>query len=746
MPGTFVSNPPNRWRRRSRGSTTSRRGHFITDADAGVPILTQQFGDALKLVVEVAWGANIAAASGTWAWSDVTRDVLLDDAVELTPGRADESSVTNPAICKFTLDDRANRYSVSPLATNWPNVQRGTPVRVRVVYLGVSYTRFAGYATGFNPSWDETGRIPRSAVTAAGIMQRLSQGNDPLRSPLERALAGASPAPIVYYPLEDGANSTSVYSPLAGARPLTFIDLNFASASGLTGSGPVATWNADSTATFNVSPYTPSQHWEFHWYQKYNQPSSNTQVWKLVTTGTYDTWEVIANSTGTGANTVTVNAYSGGVQTVLVNAVAFPDFYTNWTHVRLILDEVVGTLTWTFECFKLGGLTGALSFGFLLGSAGIVQYGYSPASSALAGIAMGHLSVWAVAPGLNQDAAQTGYTGENSTTRISRLCAEQAVPIVVAGSSNQPMGPQPVSDLVSLLRECEQVDGGVLYDGQDFGISFLNRDHRENRPVAMTLDASAKVLGVGFRPVHDDQTIRNRWTVSRTAGSSATVEQTTGPTGSSVIGLYSDSKTLNTATDTVLADQAGWRVNLGTVPFYRYPTLMISLNAAPSLLAQWLATVLFTRIQITNLGSVALGQSSALVDLVMEGYDEVITSTTWDVVANCSPFDPWTVAVLASDSGDTGEFLCRLDTDGSTCGAAVAGSSSLTVTTPSGPLWTTVADDFPLYVTIGGLQITVTTITGATSPQTFTVDGTTVLKAINNGDAVTVWDETVLGL
>lgn len=106
------------------------------------------------------------------------------------------------------------------------------------------------------------------------------------------------------------------------------------------------------------------------------------------------------------------------------------------------------------------------------------------------------------------------------------------------------------------------------------------------------------------------------------------------------------------------------------------------------------------------------------------------------------------MATLADDSGDAGEFLFRPSAGYSTLVADVApGATSLDVATSDGPVWTTNADDITgLMIEIDGLRIPVTNITGATSPQTFTVDGSAVLKALSAGAAVDVWQPPGIGL
>ena len=66
----------------------------------------------------------------------------------------------------------------------------------------------------------------------------------------------------------------------------------------------------------------------------------------------------------------------------------------------------------------------------------------------------------------------------------------------------------------------------------------------------------------------------------------------------------------------------------------------------------------------------------------------------------------------------------RADTDGSELAADIgAADTTITVTVTDGPLWITgsASPDFPVDILVGGEVMTVTAISGAASPQTFTV-------------------------
>ena len=78
----------------------------------------------------------------------------------------------------------------------------------------------------------------------------------------------------------------------------------------------------------------------------------------------------------------------------------------------------------------------------------------------------------------------------------------------------------------------------------------------------------------------------------------------------------------------------------------------------------------------------------------------------------------------------------------------VAGVASFSVATPSGPLWTTDADDFPLDVIAGGQRVSISSISGASSPQTFTVQasGHTIVYPIPASSMVVVHQPIILTL
>jgi hypothetical protein len=133
------------------------------------------------------------------------------------------------------------------------------------------------------------------------------------------------------------------------------------------------------------------------------------------------------------------------------------------------------------------------------------------------------------------------------------------------------------------------------------------------------------------------------------------------------------------------------------------------------------------------------------VSQIVQGYTETLGVFEHDITFNCSPESPYRIGIL-QDS-----VVGVLDTDGSGLVFGVSASATtLTVGTfaAGSALWTTSAGDFPFDITVGGERMTVTNITGASSPQTFTVIRSinSVIKSQVSGTDVRLWQPMILSL
>ncbi|GAA2543631.1 hypothetical protein [Pseudonocardia hydrocarbonoxydans] len=726
------------------------------------PLLPAALGPDARLAVEIAWGADLMADPATWTWTDITGDVRQDPGISTTLGRGDEASTSQPAATTLTLDNTGARYSLGPQSPNYPNVRRNTPVRVRIDPGDGAYrVVFQGGAVGFTPSWNLAGTDATVTLEAAGTLRRLLQGNTPVISPIRRALLERSDV-VAYWPCEDGPEATVLASGLAGGNPMTYSGApDLASSDAFLASAPLPLLKG-STFTGSVPNHPGSGAVQVRALVEFPTTAQATAgvlvpLLRVYTTGTAARWDLYYEISPTSGNGLISGTVYDRFGTVLADTVGvgynlnIPPLARRWS---LEMVQSGGNINWRFSTITAdsaaaGYTNGPVVTGATVGTVVAVQI--NP-DGILDDVTVGHISVQNAQTSLFDDLAElNAYIGEVTFVRYRRVCAENGIPELVLGDStsfNQPtdrMGPQTVAPVLALLRETESVDQGVLFDGVSAGLRFHSRRYIENRAVVLTVSAGDARLASPFGPTDDDQRTRNRVEAKRAGGSSVVLEDATGPLGVQTIGLYDDSIDVNVQGDEALPLYAGWLLAKGTVEGYRYPTLTVDLLATPDLAAAWLALLPGDRIDVTGLDQVLPGHPEGTLSLLVEGISNEITATTWTGTARCSPYDTWRVGVVATDTGDTGAYVARADTDGCVLAAAApAGSTSISITTTSGPLWTTTADDMPYDLEIAGRRVTVTACSDPTSPQTMTIAPSPT--ALPTGAPVRLWQPARAGL
>ncbi|MCW2919135.1 MAG: hypothetical protein JWN52_7203, partial [Actinomycetia bacterium] len=400
----------------------------------------------------------------------------------------------------------------------------------------------------------------------------------------------------------------------------------------------------------------------------------------------------------------------------------------------------------------------------------------NPNRSDLTGVVIGHITVHNIIQGafVLSDQVQA-FVGETAGDRIQRLCGEEGIQFTAIGASDAvpanatlanghlpanelrwqlldtaAMGPQTAAKLTDLLKECADTDLGILFEPRDaLGLGYRTRTSMYNQTVRLAMTYSNEEIGDALSPVDDDQSTRNDIVVSRPKGSTARAVLQTGalsvqppPDG---VGRYDDSPPANVQADTDLPDQAGWRLHLGTVDEPRYPQITLNLENPAFTASQTLTNGAFM-LEAGDRITVDMPSTWPLPDQISQiaqGFTETIGVSEHTIAVNCSPESPYRIGI-ADDS-----VLGRCDTAGSTLAVDVdATTTTLSVATTSGPLWTTSGAEFPFDVSLGGEVVTVTNITGAASPQAFTVSRSVngVVKAQTAGTDIRLTHPMILGL
>ncbi|MER6235961.1 hypothetical protein ABT185_07775 [Streptomyces clavifer] len=588
------------------------------------------------------------------------------------------------------------------------------------------------------PSWS-----PRFTVDGAdmsvpiqggGILRRLGQGAKALDSTLRRRIPTYSP--LAYWPMEEGETATQAYSPIAGVNPMTVTDVSFASDSSLAGSGPLPTLGAGGRFFGGVRPGANGQ-WQVELVYNLDALPATLTTMLLIRTTRGTTPRILVQIQTNNVRLVGQDA--DGNQVWLVNLTA-PDFVGQWNRLQVMHSTSGGTVTAKIGWVTIGegGLYGQTTYS---GTAGHVTSVEAQPGSALQGMGLGHVSVFAVADLVQAYAlADHGFSGETAGARLVRLAAEEGVPFRLAGAATDqtPMGPQRPDTLVNLLTECEAADGGILYeDRNQLGLVYRGRTTLYNQTPALVLPYSK--IQQPFEPTDDDQRIRNDVTRSRPGGSSARVVREDGPLSVQPppvgVGTYDEAVSVNVDIDDQLEQIAGWAMHLTTWDEPRYKQLRILLHKHPDLIPDVAALDIGSIIRITDLPSY---WPPGPIDLMVEGYREDLTGLAWEILFSCSPAGPWSAGVVESSTSG------RPDTDGCTLtGALTTTATSVAVTSSPGPRWIDSAGYaamFPFDVTVGGEVMRVTACTGTGLAQTFTVTRSIngVIKAHDAGSSLSL--------
>ncbi|GGR80975.1 hypothetical protein GCM10010252_19380 [Streptomyces aureoverticillatus] len=676
--------------------------------------------DPLRVRVELQLGEQ---------WLDITGDVYTESPITITRGRPDEGARTDAGSCVFVLDNTTGRYSPrNPRSDLYGKIGRNTPVRISVQPnpSGPRLVRFVGEIAAWPVTWG-TPHTVRVSVTAAGILRRLGQGAKPFDSTLRRAIP--THEPLAYWPMEDGASATQAASPIEGVGPLLLSGARWAQADSLPSSAPLPTIASAGSVLPMMhgpvpAPTAPLDGWNVQWLYRLDAIPAELRTFMCIrTTGTVATWYF--QSAHLSSRIIGRDAH--GRDVFVQNVGTGNDLFNQWVRVRFLVRQNGPNVEWRLDWIDVGGDAGGYGStypGKIGRPTGVASPpdGYSPL---LDGMALGHISVWPAESTPAYGGAIDAWAGETVGNRMQRLAREEAVPLAYTGrltALGTRVGPQAAATLLDLLQECADADGGILYEQRDaLSLAYRTRAMHYTQAPALTLDYAAREVVAPLEPVDDDQAVRNDITIARTGGSSARAVLETGtlsvsppPAG---IGRYTEQRTLNLHTDDQCAPTAWWALHRGTWDEARYPSVSVALHEAPHLVEQVAAVDVGARAQILN---PPRWLPPERVELLVEGYTEVLGVRTWDVEFSCSPGGPWLVATL-----DDAEYATAAS-DGTELAAPVtAEATTFAVRVVAGPPWPTPeqsGEAFPLDVRIGGEHLVVHAVTApAAGRQTFTV-------------------------
>lgn len=688
-------------------------------------------------------------------WTDITTDVRQSAGVTITRGRSDEQSQAQPQHMTFRLNNRTGKYSPrNPNSTLYGQVGRNIPVRAKID--SGAFTRFYGYIPGIQPEWNENHSDNLIVVEAYGILQRLGQGQPAVSNALRDWVLAQSTL-AAYYPLSGGEETkysqnlapgkTGSFTGSTGAVFKYGVDMGAGwIGTGLeinaTGDTPYLQGTANAAGTNIALDFV---------FQSLALGVLDVQIWPNLDS----IWQLRLNtSADAGTLQVSYNDGNGGITNSTPTG-AIPELQDTELHTcRLELHQTAGPFVDYFVYID-GQLVDTVTgfYSVALTRAPMFRLHYSRFVNQTY-VNVAHFALWADNTAANLPTAQEytdaamAYAGETAVDRLTRVCSDGSIPLSTVGTAaeSMPMGPQFTETRLEQIRDAESTDLGILAERRDAqGLLYLSRTSLYNQTAQFTLAYDSRQVAPPLLPVDDDQFLHNDVTATRREGGSDRYTVDTGslstqdpPTG---VGVYETEVTVNPETDGFLYGIAAWVANIGTLDQARWPSVTVNLNSPG------VGSTLKTNVKGAEIGDLftVTGLSRAFIyvtiSLIIVGYTETITPYVHTITFNCMPAEPYAPGAW-STSASSGTF--RWDTGGSTLNSsATSTATSLSVATATGnALWTTDSAARPFDISVGGERMTVTNVTGASSPQTFTVTRSVngVVKAQSSGTDVRLFD------
>ena len=351
-------------------------------------------------------------------------------------------------------------------------------------------------------------------------------------------------------------------------------------------------------------------------------------------------------------------------------------------------------------------------------------------------------------------AGSTGFSGETTDLRIARVARYGGVPIPLASYFDGPTintvqrynpiqgawtnlspgahlaGTQNMAGRkpLDVMQEAAHTEAMPLYVDRAGFLTIQPSTARQNTTPAWTVNALD--LDPTTQVADDFAYVTNQMTITPNGQAAQTVIGATGSPGRLSQAKYdvADGSQATASLNPVEAQSLGLGyIQLRADPPPRLAPLAIEAATTallPGYGAAWydavLASTISTPVRVTS-APAAVGGGN--YDCLIEGWTETIQAGTHLFQFNVSAIQGPTYQL-------DDVVLGHIDTDGSTLSGSTLSSTALTfqvATTNAGsPLWTTNAGDFPFDILIDAEQITISSITGSSSPQTFNASARSV--------------------
>jgi len=671
---------------------------------------------------------------------------VADNQLSLLPDGSSGTDRFRGEVYAFQLWDGVNDQLKVDLEIGRDGVAGGTTLvdgtgftwtRSGVSSFSNKYYRAVGEVPSWPPTRNLTGSDNYVSIAPTGITRRMDAGNKPVDSALLRFIKDQSP--VECWPLTDGPSSTVAKS-LVGGQDMQILfdpDNDNGDPQKLAG-GSLADWiepviafppESNGTIAGKVPRVATQTHTDIDFFIT-GGGSRSDGGFRIIDEGagtnTDPQIEIFMETYGAGGTvgtlptTWTYRDDNGSSIGLLFSPNPDANIYndTNPHHIRLHFEP--GSSSTLVELYVDGAFVtnGTLAFG--MQPIKTIKYGAGYTTPAnpptMTDRSLGYFTYWesASAPTVTQMyQAMLGFPGETTGERILRLAAENGYTASVSGDNadQATLGLQDRDKLLALLQEASDSDFGYLLERRD-ALEIYHRGQSTlwNQAPVIELDFSAGLISKPFKPVDDDKLTENDVSVSakRRSIPSRNILETGSmsvqdpPDG---VGRYDNSYEYSYDTDLQAANASYMRLSMGTYDGVRYTR--ITLNLANERVYAMLHKILRADVgDIIRLTNIPKDHGPGPVDVMIQGYEEVIAPDQWTITFNCRPGAPWTAGQVYL-LGEKNPFVW-IDTAGCVSGdTADTTQRQIDLYTTADYEWTSDLAHSPYDVRVGGEVMTV---------------------------------------
>lgn len=532
-----------------------------------------------------------------------------------------------------------------------------------------------------------------TAVEAYGLLSRIGQSSDPIRSALYRATTMAAPAPAAYWPLEDADGSAKAVSGIGGAplSPVTNVRYTlpdgtpippggapkFQQDGGVPGADKLVSFTDGGTLRGKL-PIIPDTGYAIDFVFRFN-PGGNDGTVSADIAGWRESGTYVHFTVNVDPTSITVfhsNAADDALLSFTGSATAAVNVYDGTPHhFRYTVSQSGGNY---LARLYIDGTLRATAVNFVPPMAGtvghptVIEFNPGEDRGEYMPVAIGHVTVWATATPPATAPAAFGNPGERAGDRLKRFGREQGWPVVVRNDvgDTMPMGPQSVDTLANHVAEIERTEDGMIVDQRGaIGLRLRTRSSQYNQTPRLAITAGTLEAIKSAVPDQDDLRVSNDVTIKNYDGTEARSVLASGPLSVQAppngVGRYEQTVAVNADTRTVdLTALAGWWRNRGTVDQPRYASVVVFADKF-GLAAAAGAVDAGDRITIDGL-------EPDLIDLRVVGVSETIEVDFRMIEFLCEPYQLFDVGVYDDPSS-------RYDSATTTVAAPGAAAGAVTI-------------------------------------------------------------------